>query len=261
MLWLADCLENQGLTASSWATFKAAAAGAARRRDGRERVARSRAAQLEATLSMQIRVVAQGAAVPGLEIAATVLGQAEWAVPVPLDPGSHTNRRASPGTPSLVHDLSIPPGPSTLYVTIPVLDAEPPATTPALREAEVQPRVPATAPPATVPTQRIPGVALVGAGCVPGGERGLGAGLQNGLRRFQLGLAPPLHSRQPLRFFRHANRSAAKSSADAATVAFGAGIAAIAGDPCYFTAPRALTPQVTIAATPRGACIEAALRF
>jgi hypothetical protein len=42
MLWLADCLENNGQTASAWAQFKEAAAAAALSRDPREKIARER---------------------------------------------------------------------------------------------------------------------------------------------------------------------------------------------------------------------------
>src|SRR5579863_10294220 len=47
MLWLADCFENNGQTASAWVQFKEAAAAAALANDPREKVARRRVAALE----------------------------------------------------------------------------------------------------------------------------------------------------------------------------------------------------------------------
>src|SRR5258706_16461934 len=44
MLWLADCFDNNGQTASAWVQFKDAAAAAALAKDDREKVARDRAA-------------------------------------------------------------------------------------------------------------------------------------------------------------------------------------------------------------------------
>jgi serine/threonine-protein kinase len=98
MLWLADCYETTAHTASAWASFKEAAAAAARRHDGRERVARDRARALEAKLSRLTIAVPRGAT-GGLQVHrdGTLVGSAEWGVAVPLDPGPHTITASAPG--------------------------------------------------------------------------------------------------------------------------------------------------------------------
>src|SRR3954466_14533076 len=51
MLYLADCYEKVGQTASAWGQFREAAAIAKRQNDAREKIARERAARLEPKLS------------------------------------------------------------------------------------------------------------------------------------------------------------------------------------------------------------------
>ena len=68
MLWLADCYENNGQTASAWAQFKEAASVAALRNDSREAVARRRADALAPKLSHLVIAAPTGRDVPGLDI-------------------------------------------------------------------------------------------------------------------------------------------------------------------------------------------------
>jgi serine/threonine-protein kinase len=94
MLWLADCYEKNGQTASAWAEFVEAAELSEERHDERRKVARERAAALEPTLPKLTIDVAPSvsAAAPGLEVArdGAVVGRAVWGTPVPVDPGTHT---------------------------------------------------------------------------------------------------------------------------------------------------------------------------
>jgi hypothetical protein len=93
LLALAACREQEGRTATAWAEYNDAAARA--RRDGRgdrERVARERAASLEAKLSKLTVVVSEDArTAPGLVVQSdgVALGQAAWGTPIPVDPGDH----------------------------------------------------------------------------------------------------------------------------------------------------------------------------
>lgn len=127
LLWLADCYENVGQTASAWASFKEAAAAAAQKHDGREHVARDRAARLESRLSRLTISVAAGAAIEGLRIHrdGMLVGAAEWGLPLPLDPGSHTVTATAPGRQRWSSTVLIGTGEQPAPITIPVLAPDP----------------------------------------------------------------------------------------------------------------------------------------
>jgi hypothetical protein len=93
LLWLADCYENTGQTASAWTAFSQSAAAAAQRHDPREAVAKERAAKLESALSrLTILVSPEAAAATDLQILCdgVLVSSTSWGRPFPLDPGSHT---------------------------------------------------------------------------------------------------------------------------------------------------------------------------
>ena len=125
LLWLADCYENTAHTASAWASFKEAAAAAARRHDGRERVARDRARALEAKLS-RLTIAAPRAATGGLQVHrdGMLVGSAEWGVAVPLDPGPHTITASAPGHRPWSLTVQAKLGLNLPTVTVPVLPPE-----------------------------------------------------------------------------------------------------------------------------------------
>ena len=99
MLWLADCYENNGQTASAWAQFKEAAGVAGLRADPREAVARRRAAALEPKLSNVVIALPPGTRVSGLEVRrdGVVISSAELGLALPMDPGVHTLTASAPG--------------------------------------------------------------------------------------------------------------------------------------------------------------------
>ncbi|MCA9632308.1 MAG: hypothetical protein KC766_31865, partial [Myxococcales bacterium] len=90
LLNLADCHEQQGLTASAWAEFLEAATLA--RRAGqvdRAQVAQERATALESRL-VRVSIVVKGKSrIDGLEIKqdGSPVYAATWNTPVPIDPG------------------------------------------------------------------------------------------------------------------------------------------------------------------------------
>lgn len=91
MLYLADCFDRNGQTASAWEQFRAAAAAAARVSDGREKVARARAAGLEPKLSTLTILFAARPSGPAVVLARDDLPVDPVTVgqKVPLDPGRH----------------------------------------------------------------------------------------------------------------------------------------------------------------------------
>jgi hypothetical protein len=95
---LADCNEHIGKITTAWAGFlEVAAQSKATNQPEREKVARKRAAALEARLpKLVVDVVA---APPGLEVKrdAIVIGSAAWGTPIPVDPGTHRISATAPG--------------------------------------------------------------------------------------------------------------------------------------------------------------------
>jgi len=100
MLYLADCYERTGRTASAWAEFKEAEELATKQADRRAATAHQRAAAIEPTLARLVVRVEPGADVPGLELHrdTTLVGRPQWGSSVPVDPGPHTIVVSAPGT-------------------------------------------------------------------------------------------------------------------------------------------------------------------
>ncbi len=98
MLYLAECYERSGKTASAWAQFREAQSSAARDRDPREKVARERADALEPKLSRLAIIVAPESRIEGLSITRdnTQVTATLWGVETPVDPGKHVVRASAP---------------------------------------------------------------------------------------------------------------------------------------------------------------------
>jgi hypothetical protein len=141
LLYLADCYETTGRTASAWATFLEAAymakdAGQA----DRQQVAEEHADALKPKLAKLVLLVDEPE-LPGLVITndEQPVGEALWASEVPVDPGRHTIAASAEGKQPWSGVVTIPPGPGVTRFTIPkLLDVEvvavvpptPPAPTP-----------------------------------------------------------------------------------------------------------------------------------
>jgi hypothetical protein len=255
-LWLADCYENNGQTASAWATFKEAAASAALKNDTRERVARDRASQLEPKLSRLSIFVPPGAAAQGVEVRrdGVRVGSAEWGVPVPLDPGVHTVGATAVGHKDWSTTVTLDPHVGTLQVTVPELG---PAPSPPLPDAT---QSPPSAPQAnTGSTRRWIGVVTAGvgvAGLLVGGVLGLRAkSTYDDSNAFDHCLPDNECDAAGKQ-----DRSSAFSLATGSTVAMALGAAAVAGGAVlYFTAPR--DALVSVAPTARGAVVGAVITW
>lgn len=175
LLYLAECYEKNGQTASAWATFELAAAeGRKARQAERELAAKERAQQLVPRLSRLSIGVADNATIAGLVITndGVEIGKASWGTPLPVDPGKHTVQATAPGKKPWSLEVNVTADSATTQVSVPLLEDLPP---PNLESAQPATPAPLQAAPAVTTeskpesywgTQRIVGVSLAGAGVV-----------------------------------------------------------------------------------------------
>jgi hypothetical protein len=258
MLWLADCYENNGQSASAWAEFKEAAASAALHQDPRDKVARRRAEALEPRLAKLVLVPPPEGSVPGLIVRrdGIVVGNAELGIAVPQDPGIHTLAASAADRVTWTTNVSVPDKPGVVSVVVPVLDkaAAPTAQalggTPPPGAANVPPVTaneaePAPSPPGRIEsgtswgTRRWIAVGTAGAGVVA-----LGVGTFFGFDAKSTYDASNRNgcnaSNNECNATGKQNRSSASTQAAVSTALFVIGGVALAtGAVLYFTAPRA----------------------
>jgi serine/threonine-protein kinase len=130
-LYLADCYEHIGHTASAWTEFRSAEGQARERNDKRAEVARARAQALEPKLTRITITVAPTVPRTGLSILRDGLPveSEELGIAVPVDPGDHVVVVSSPNHPT--RTLSAHVGPEKPAVTVPI-DTLDDGTSPAL---------------------------------------------------------------------------------------------------------------------------------
>ena len=185
MLYLAECYELSGRTATAWATFKEAAAVAgARGQQERARQGSDRAARLEPHLSrVTVTTAPENAKIPGFQVrrADTVLPPAALGTPVPVDPGDYTVEASAPGHESVRLSLHVGPDADEVELAIPALSPLPPQSQRQQQPVSASGSLPAQdQPPAasrTGATQRLWGWGALGIGAV-----GVGVGTAFGLR-------------------------------------------------------------------------------
>jgi hypothetical protein len=97
MLFLAECWQRAGKTASAWAQFREAEDTARKSGDAREKIAHDHVARLAPTLSMLSIRVPNPAPGTVVERDGHRVGDALWGTDVPIDPGPHTIRASAPG--------------------------------------------------------------------------------------------------------------------------------------------------------------------
>ena len=127
-LWLADCYDRVGRTASAWALFSESAAMAQKSgQDDRARAATQRASELETRLSkLELAPPPDGlpegasVALDGTAIPAGSVGSS-----LPVDPGDHTVVVSAPGYKSLTLQPTVPAGPASIRVEIIALTPAP----------------------------------------------------------------------------------------------------------------------------------------
>ncbi len=177
LLHLADCLEQNGQTASAWAAFREAQEVAEKRTDARQALAEDRVAKLAPHLSkLQINVprsVEQSTL--HVERDHVVVGSALWGAPVPTDSGTHTITVSAPGHHLWTGTAIVRSDGSTSTVDVPELEVEVPSSpeSSATPKGSVALVSSATPPPGTdnggsaaMPTQTVLGISAIGAGVV-----------------------------------------------------------------------------------------------
>ncbi len=125
LLYLAECYEKSGRTASAWATFREAADAADRTREsGRARTGRDRAARLEPLLSrLSIQVAPEATQIPGITIerSGKPVQAALYNVPVPVDPGDYQITANAPGYEGFSQVVTVGEKAARASVTVPSL--------------------------------------------------------------------------------------------------------------------------------------------
>lgn len=123
-LALASCYEKLDRTASAYAQYRTAANAAAKLRDGRQRFANEHAAALEPRLSrLAIIVIADRAEGLSVQCDDKDVPLAQLGVPVPVDQGEHTVKATAPGRKPWSIKISVPATPGVVDVPVPALEA------------------------------------------------------------------------------------------------------------------------------------------
>jgi tetratricopeptide (TPR) repeat protein len=171
MLYLAECYEKTGKTASAWALFREAASWAqAAGQSERAEAGKSRAARLEKGLSRLTIQVAAASRVAGLELKdnGAPVHPSVWGVSVPVDPGAHHIEAKAPGYRAWAGDVRVDDNGGSAELGVPALERLPESEIAAAENAK-----PSAAPAPAAPIEakglsklQIAGIAIGGAGVV-----------------------------------------------------------------------------------------------
>lgn len=124
LLYLADCYDRMGRSASAWALFREVQERSHRENQpDREHIAEQRATALDAKLSRLELRVAPARQIPGLSLylRGAPVARASWNVALPVDPGAVQIEARAPGKKPWSTQVSIGAGPSSRVVELPEL--------------------------------------------------------------------------------------------------------------------------------------------
>ena len=174
LLNLANCHEKEGKTASAWAEFNEAVAGAARSGlKDREAYARAHAEALQPRLRMLIIELPQAPSGTEMKLDGESFGVVTLGTPLPIDPGEHELYVSAPQKKPYTQKIKLDPGPGSTRIQVPPLQDEGSASLVASPPNENPPH--ADAPRSN--TRRNVGYIVGGAGVLA-----LGAGIVLGVR-------------------------------------------------------------------------------
>jgi hypothetical protein len=270
-LYLADCYERTGRTASAWTEFRSAEGQARQRNDKRADVARGRAQVLEAKLNRVTITVAPSVPLSGLQVLRDGLPveREELGVAVPVDPGDHTVVVSAPGHAARTFNAHVGPEGQTATVSVdslgPSTTAEPKATPAPPPPAAVPPPAVAPSPAAAgsptasspetaAPAPEDPGKTRKWIGVAVGGAGIVGiivGGVFGAIAESKLTQSNSSHcdSTDHCDATGLGLRQDAKSAANVSTIAFVAGGVLLAGGVVlYLTAPRAPSGSAIVVA-------------
>jgi hypothetical protein len=222
---MAECYEKAGRLATAWVTYlDVASESAAEHRADREQYARARATALEPRLARIVVSVKHASAAKDLRIQRDTesLREAQWGVPVPVDPGTHVITASAPGKlPWRTTAVATEDG-KTVTIEVPALADAP--------VAEVRPPGPPVTPAPEESRSGLGGQRVVALGAAGVGVAGIVVGSIFGLEAFSRhsdsqrecpgGACTPAGSNDV---------QSGKSAGNVATVAFSVGGIALAG--------------------------------
>ena len=251
LLYLSDCQEQLGNTASAWGGFREAIDLARRKHQpDREKIAADRAAKLEPKLSMlKIDVAAADKSI-GVVVKrnGAVVGDAAWGDYFPVDPGPQTLEASAPGYEPWTGSAMVESGPTKTEVLVPALVKAKSVAAPSAEGDGLQ----------TGFIMKVSGISLGGVGAV-GIALGIGFGVDamttySSARDTCVNDDPTQCTPAGVSMQRSASRSALVS-----TVAFSVGTTALVGGALlFFLAPNddePTTPKVGVSFDDRGAFI------
>ena len=128
LLNLADCYEKQGRIAAAWSMFLSAAAAANRTgNSAREAEARARASALAPSLPKIVINVATADKNAGIAVSrdGTNVGQVQFGLPIPADPGTHKVTASMPGHRTWESTIEIKNRGEVVQVDVPTLEVLP----------------------------------------------------------------------------------------------------------------------------------------
>jgi serine/threonine-protein kinase len=119
LLYLADCYDQIGKTASAWASFRDAVEIAMQRHDDRENDARKRLQEIEPRLS-RITINFGPGTPHDVEIRqdGQLVSSAAIGTAIPVDPGTHVIVATAPGFQDLLRETQVPAGPASVRIVI-----------------------------------------------------------------------------------------------------------------------------------------------
>ena len=258
-LYLADCYEHIGRTASAWTEFRSAEGLARERNDKRADVARAHAQALEPKLDRLTIVVAQTIPQAGLQVLrdGVAVTAEELGLPSPVDPGDHAVVVSAPGHAPRTFTAHVgPEAPrATILVdslgeptAVPAPVPEPPPAPPVGTPLPVIPE-PLPPPADTGATRRYIGLGVGALGIV-----GLGIGSAFGIvakSKFDQTNVSECNATDHCTTPGLSGRQDAEHAATASNVGFTIGAVLLAGGAVlYFTAPKPARTGVVVAPAP-----------